>query len=189
MTILTKVVKPFDDMDLASHILRMVPRHWQDKYKLTGATVPQSVCKLLDTLEHIKKASPIEEECEGTQSSAKGGGSSKKKVVTFSNHIPKKHRMDAKHCVLCKQHGGTHNTHNTGECNKYEKDGTPRKSFAGMSAQHNLCSRNTLCKHNTSYAQLSAKIAKHEKSNKKLKCANKKRKRHRDSDSDDSDSS
>ncbi len=42
-------------------------------------------------------------------------------------------------------------------------------------------------KHNTSYAQLTAKIAKLEKSNKKLKRANKKR--NRDSDSDDSDSS
>ena len=40
MTKLTKVVKLFDDVDLVSHILRMVPRHWQDQYKLMGATVP-----------------------------------------------------------------------------------------------------------------------------------------------------
>ena len=35
-TKLTKVVQSFNDADLASHILRMVPRNWQDQYKLTG---------------------------------------------------------------------------------------------------------------------------------------------------------
>jgi hypothetical protein len=28
----TKVVGPYDDPDMASHILRMVPRNWQDQY-------------------------------------------------------------------------------------------------------------------------------------------------------------
>ena len=72
-------MKPFDDVDFASHILRMVPRHWQDQYELTGATVPQSVCKLLEALEHIKKAFLSEKEHEGTHMSAKGGGLSKKR--------------------------------------------------------------------------------------------------------------
>ena len=64
-TKLTKVVEPFNDVDLASHILRIVPRHWQDQYKLTGATVPQSVCKLLEVLERIEKAFPTDKEHEG----------------------------------------------------------------------------------------------------------------------------
>jgi hypothetical protein len=85
MAKLAKVMKPFDDMDLASHILRMVPRHWQDQYELTGATVPRSVCKLLEVLEHIEKAFTTEKEFKGTQTRVKGGGSSKKKMVTFSN--------------------------------------------------------------------------------------------------------
>ena len=59
-TKLTKVVQAFDDVDLASHILRMVPRNWQDQYKLTVGSVPQSVCKLLEALECIKKAYPTE---------------------------------------------------------------------------------------------------------------------------------
>ena len=46
-TKLTKEVLLFDDTDLATHILRMVPRQWQYQYKLTGSTVPQSVHKLL----------------------------------------------------------------------------------------------------------------------------------------------
>ncbi len=78
-----------------------------------------------------------------------------------------------------------------GDCRKYEKDGTPKRAFAGESAQQQRNPRNQNAPHesNNSYAQLSAKIAKLEKSNKKLKRANKKRKRNRDSDSDDSDSS
>ena len=40
-TKLTKAVQAFDDVDLASHILRMVPRQWQDQYELTGNTVPR----------------------------------------------------------------------------------------------------------------------------------------------------
>jgi hypothetical protein len=37
---------PFDDTNLASHILRMVPQNWQYQYDLTGAMVPQSVKEL-----------------------------------------------------------------------------------------------------------------------------------------------
>ena len=55
-TKLTKVVQAFKDADLASYILQMVPRNWQDQYELTGGIVPQSVCKLLKALERIEKA-------------------------------------------------------------------------------------------------------------------------------------
>jgi protein involved in ribonucleotide reduction len=126
VTKLTKEVKPFIDVDLASHILRMVPRNWQDQYKLTGATVPQSVCKLLKVLDCIEKAFPTDKEHNGTQANVNGGGSSKKKMVSFSDQIPKKRRIDAKHCILCKKHGGTHNTHNTTKCRRNENDGTPK---------------------------------------------------------------
>jgi hypothetical protein len=82
-TKLPKVVEPFDDVDLASHILRMVPRHWQDQYKLMGATVPQSVRKLLEVLEHIEKAFPTKKEHKGSKASVTGGCSSKKRIVAF----------------------------------------------------------------------------------------------------------
>ncbi len=42
--------------------------------------------------------------------------------------VPKKVCF-AKNCNLCKKHGGAHTTHNTGECRKYEKDGTEEASF------------------------------------------------------------
>ena len=185
----TKVVQAFDDVDLASHILRMVPRNWQDQYELTVGSVPQSVRKLVEALERIEKAYPTEKERERPKSNTDGGGSSKKRMVTFSDRIPKKSRSSAKHCALCKKHGGAHETHNTGDCKKYNSDGTPKKGFAGKSAQQNSRNKNTSRDQGANYAQLSAKIAKLEKSNKKLKRAKKKRKREYVSDSDDSDSS
>ncbi len=52
----TKVVGPFDGMALAIHILRMVPREWQDQYELSGSTGLQSVRELLEPSEHIVTA-------------------------------------------------------------------------------------------------------------------------------------
>ncbi len=75
------------------------------------------------------------------------------------------------------------------ECHKNEKDGTPKKSFAGRRLQYNPLSRRAPCKQKNRYMQLSAKIAKLEKSYKKLKRVKKKRKREYLSDSNDSDSS
>ena len=138
-----------------------------------GATVPHSVCKLLETLKRIEKAFPTKKEHKGPKATATRGGSSKKRMVAFSDQILKKSHKEAKHCTLCKKHGSMQNTHNTGDCHKYEKDGTPKKAFAWKSVQRNLRNRNMLHKYNISYMQLSAKIAKLEKSSKKLKHANK----------------
>jgi hypothetical protein len=37
--------------------------------------------------------------------------------------VPKKARTK-KHCNLCKKHGGAYTTHNTGDCRRFEKEGT-----------------------------------------------------------------
>ena len=71
---------------------RIVPKHWQDQYKPMGGTVPHSVCKLLNVLEHIEKAFPTQKECEEPKASMSGGGSSKKGMVSFSDPILKKSR-------------------------------------------------------------------------------------------------
>ena len=67
----------------------------------------------------------------------------------------------------------------------------PLQGKMHSSAQRIPGNRNALREHDNSYVQLSVKIAKLEKSNKKLKRVNKKCKHDRDSDSDrdDSDSS
>ena len=71
------------------------PRHWQDQYELMGGTVLNSFCiyNLLEVLdEHIKKSFLTKKECKGPKVGATGDGSSKKKMVSFNNQIPKKSR-------------------------------------------------------------------------------------------------
>ncbi len=136
-TKLTEAVQSFDEAELVSYILRMVPRQWQDQYKLMGSTVCQSVWKLLEVLERIEKTFTTKKDRKGPKSYSTGGSSSKKKMVSFDDQIPKKSCKDAKHCTLCRKHGGLQNTHNTGDCKKYNSDGTPKKGFAENSTQRN----------------------------------------------------
>ncbi len=71
------------------------------------------------------------------ESSEKATGKHKKGKCKGSSsndyRIPKKLRFK-KSCVLCQKHGGAHTTHNTGECRKYEKDGTLKKGFSRKAA-------------------------------------------------------
>eukprot|EP00804_Cyclotella_cryptica_P024178 CCRYP_019497-RA/>CCRYP_019497-RA protein AED:0.44 eAED:0.44 QI:0/-1/0/1/-1/1/1/0/92 len=90
----------------------------------------------------------------------------------------------ARHCALCKKHGGAHATHNTSDCRKYEKDGKPKKGFGNGKHGSTALDKKTA----STFAQLSAKVEKLEKANKRLKKSSKKRKRDYDSDSSDSDS-
>ncbi len=187
-TKLTKVVQAFDNVHLASHILRMVPRNWQDQYKLTGGTVPQSVCKLLEVLERIEKSYPTERDWEGPKSNAAGGGTSKNRMVSFSDWIPKKSRKEAKHCTLCKKHRGVQNTHNTGDCKKYNSDRTPKKASQGRMPSA-ICTTSThrmsrtIAMHSCPQKLLNLKIQQETQARKQ------KRKHDYDSYSDDSDAS
>ncbi len=54
-----------------------------------------------------------------------------KRRGTSSNNVrvPKKMRH-VKSCALCQKYGDAHTTHSTGECRKYDKDGTLQKSFS-----------------------------------------------------------
>ena len=79
--------------------------------------------------------------------------------------------------------------HNTGDCKKYNSDGTLKKGFAGKNAQRNLRNRITSHEQITRYVQLSAKIVKLKESNRKFKHTNKKCKHDYYSNSDDSDAS
>ena len=128
-----KIIGPFYDTDLANHILRMVPRNWQDQYELSGAMVPQTVRKLVEALEHIKRAYPMDTVCEGPKGGTKPSDSPKRKMVSFDERISKKYCKE-KHCLLCKQIGGAHTSHNTPECRKYTFNGTRKKNFKGKDA-------------------------------------------------------
>eukprot|EP00804_Cyclotella_cryptica_P013425 CCRYP_005163-RA/>CCRYP_005163-RA protein AED:0.25 eAED:0.61 QI:0/0/0/1/1/1/2/0/411 len=177
----TKKVGPIDDACLAGHILCMCPGTWQAQYKLKAETIPQCICDPLDDIEKIKKAFPTEHD---QSTKMNPGESNKRKMASFNKPIPKKVRKTAKHCALCKKHGGAHAMHNTSDCCKYEKDGKPKKGFSkgqhGSTALHKKTA--------SAFTQLSAKVKKLEKANKSLKKSSKKHKRDYDSDSSDSDS-
>ena len=145
-TKLTKVVQSFNDADLASHILRMVPRNWQDQYGLTGGTVPQSVRKLLEVLERIEKAFPTEKDHEKPKAGAPGGGSSKKKMVSFDDQIPKKSRKNAKalHTMQEVWEHAEHPQH--GQLQEvqlgwYSKKGLRREEHSAQPAERKLAAR------------------------------------------------
>ena len=126
---------------------------------------------------------------ERDQSTKKGkvnpSESNKRKMVSPNEPIPKKVRKVAKHCALCKKHGGAHAMHNTSDCCKYDKDGKLKKGFG--KGQHGSTALDK--KTASAFAQLSAKVEKVDKANKKLKKSPKKCKHEYDSDSSDSDSS
>jgi hypothetical protein len=161
----------------------MCLRTWQAQYKLTKDTAPQSVQKLLDALETIKKAFPTNHK-QPKKGKPNPSDSVKRKMVLFNDHIPKKSHQDAKHCVLCKKHRCMHTTHNTSNCCKYEKNGTNKKGFS--QGQHHSAALDK--KTASAYVQLLAKIAKLEKVSIRLKKGSKKCKHDCDSNSDDLDS-
>jgi hypothetical protein len=138
-TAATKPVQSFDEAELANLLLRMCPESWQDQYDLTQDSLPQSVRKLLGVLENVEKvvANSDAKERAKKESTEKATGKrekGKRKGSSSSDYrIPKKVRVE-KGCALCQKHGGAHTTHNTGECRKYEKDGTLKKSFSGKAA-------------------------------------------------------
>ena len=163
----------------------MCPGTWQAQYELKAKTIPQCVHDLLNDLEKIEKAFPTERDQSAKKGKANPSEPNKRKMVSPNEPIPKKVRKVAKHCALCKKHGGAHATHNTSDCCKYDKDGKLKKGFS--KGQHGSTALDK--KTASAFAQLSAKVEKLEKANKKLKKSSKKHKREYDSDSSDSDSS
>jgi hypothetical protein len=83
---LTKKVGPFDDANLASHILCKCPRRWQVQYKLTKDMVPQSIWMLLEVLECIEKAFPTDYKQSNMKKKVNPGDSNKFKMKTHKMH-------------------------------------------------------------------------------------------------------
>jgi hypothetical protein len=114
----------------------------------------------------------------------------------MSDKIPKKKSHSAKHgtpaksCALCKKYGGASDTHNTGDCKKYDHQGNLKKGFKG---RKDFSKTSTPPGANKSYAQLYAQAEKLKASNKKfkkaLKKSSKKQKKRKYAESSDSDSS
>jgi hypothetical protein len=170
----------FLEAELGAHVLHMCPLTWQDQYNFNkkGMT-PLDMRMLLTLLEAIERVCTHEkgQQEEKFEKSSFNGKKGKKRPGTDPTApVPKKVRF-AKNCNLCKKHGGTHTTHNTGECRKYEKDRTEKSSFhaAKKGGRRSYPS-------NQNFAQLTKKIEKLEKAVKKSSKKGKKR-RYEDSNS------
>ncbi len=123
---------PFLEAELGAHVLRMCPLAWKDQYNLNqkGMT-PMDMHTLLTLLEAIERVCTHEKgkpDKKSKKSSFNGKKGKKWPGTDLTVHVPKKVRFE-KNCDLCKKHGGTHTTHTTRECCKYEKDGTEKFSF------------------------------------------------------------
>jgi hypothetical protein len=95
--------------------------------------MPMDMRSLLTSLEAIEhdctyKKGKFDNFEKPDKSSIKGEKGKKRPGTNSTVRVPKKIRFK-KHCELCKKHGGTHTTHNTCNCCRFEKDGTEKSSF------------------------------------------------------------
>ena len=182
----TKPVEPFDEAELACHLLHMCPESWQDHYNLAQETVPQETRKLLLVLENIEKLVANDSRksaanSAGTNAKTANTNGKRKGMNSSSDRIPKKKRTE-KHCVLCQKHGGASASHNTSKCTKYEKDGTLKAEWGRKSSAK--AAGKTKRSDGNSFAQMMDRLSKIEKAVKKgSKSSSRKKKRYYSSDS------
>eukprot|EP00804_Cyclotella_cryptica_P019427 CCRYP_006602-RA/>CCRYP_006602-RA protein AED:0.28 eAED:0.63 QI:0/0/0/1/1/1/2/0/305 len=165
---------------------------WQDQYHLLEKCYPEGVKPLLLILERIEVAHPVDEKQSTAKPAKAQAADQPSKKFSPSGRIPRKPSKQARteytrverNCELCKKHGGAHTTHNTAECRRYNKDGTPTRGTFGAPARKSREDNRA----KKSYAQVVARMEKLEKSLKKANKKGKKRRRQYESDSD-SDSS
>eukprot|EP00804_Cyclotella_cryptica_P020965 CCRYP_009287-RA/>CCRYP_009287-RA protein AED:0.81 eAED:1.00 QI:0/0/0/0.5/1/1/2/0/315 len=190
-SMMTQQVYSFTDLELSCHILCMCPLMWQDQYHLLEKCYLGGVKPLLLILEQIEVAHPVDERQLSSKPAEAQGAEQPSKKFALGARIPKKPkqartdytRVD-KNCELCKKHGGAHTMHNTVECRRYNKDGTPTRGTFGQAAQK---SREDSHPKN-SYAQVLACMEKLEKSIKKANRKDKKCCCHKESDSNSNSS-
>eukprot|EP00804_Cyclotella_cryptica_P017472 CCRYP_017393-RA/>CCRYP_017393-RA protein AED:0.70 eAED:0.41 QI:0/0/0/0.5/1/1/2/0/179 len=117
----TKKVLPLDDDDIITHLFRILV----------------STRALLLVLENIKNSAQLDVKPSSTTKAK--GADQKRKMESMNSRIPKKPKKVGwtdKHCVLCKQHGGPHKSHNTRDCRHYNKNSTLIKKTAGAGKPH-----------------------------------------------------
>jgi hypothetical protein len=152
----------------------MCPHQWQDQYNLQekGLTAMdmQTLLASLKAIERVcthKKAHVPS----GEKASHKNKAGAKRPSTGATMRVPKKVRFK-KSCKLCKKHGGAHTMHTTKDCCKYEKDGTLKADF--RAAKKAGKKPNPV---KQSFAQLSKKLDRLEKTIKKASHKSKKRRR------------
>jgi hypothetical protein len=104
----------------------------------------------------------------GEKASHKNEAGTERPSTGATKQVHKKVHFE-KTCKLCKKHGGTHTMHTTKDCCRYEKDGTVKANFH---AAKKAGRKPNPTKH--SFAQLSKKLDKLEKTLKKASLKSKK---------------
>jgi hypothetical protein len=113
---------------LAQLLLRLCPEEWILTWKTLGKGQPQDLDELVKFMEQQYAQAAIQK-----SKSAKGkpqhdgNNKGKNKRKGDSNHNTNGPNKKARHCNLCKEHGGPFRTHNTADCGLYNADGTSRK--------------------------------------------------------------
>jgi hypothetical protein len=172
---------PFTEADLAIRVLRMCSHQWQDQHNLQekGMT-PMDMHSLQASLKAIERVCthktahvPSVE-----KASHKNKVGAKRPNTGATMRVPKKVHFE-KSYELYKKHGGAHTTHATKDCRWYKKDGMVKANF---------CTAKKAGKKpnpaKQSFAQLSKKLDRLEKTLKKA--SHKSKKHHRDNSDSDS---
>jgi hypothetical protein len=125
---------PFTEATHASIILSHLPVVWRNQYNLTHKTVPESPRVMLQDLKNIKKLFVEKYKKKARANKAKATIAPK-----MAEHVPKKcahwggsnrgapkKGQSAKYCKWCKNANEPYTTHDTIECRRFKKDGTPK---------------------------------------------------------------
>jgi hypothetical protein len=172
----------FTKVDLASHILQMCLHQWQDQYNLQekGMT-PMDMCSLQASLKDIERMCTLKKAHvqSGKKASQKSKTGSKWPSAGVMKQVSKKVRFE-KSCKLCKKHGGAHSMHATKDFCRYKKERTVKANFriAKKAGKKPNPAKQ-------SFAQLSKKLDKLEKTLKEASLKSKKC--HRDNSDSDSE--
>jgi hypothetical protein len=125
---------PFTEATHASIILSHLPVAWRNQYDLMHKTVPELPYAMLQDLENIKKLF-IEKYNEKARANKAKAATARKTAERVprkrahgggSNREAPQKGQSAKYCKWCKNANGPYTTHDTIECHRFEKDGTPK---------------------------------------------------------------
>ena len=122
---------PFSKAILAGIVLATCPTDWRNQYKMNHKTIPESTRSMLLDLENSEKDFATKDGKKARSNKTVAGTAPKKARIVPRKHgkgggsggpAPKKACI-AKHCKWCKVAGGPHQTHDTSECRRFDKDG------------------------------------------------------------------
>ncbi len=167
---------PFTEATHASIILSHLPVAWRHQYDLTHKTVPESPRVMLLDLKNIKKLF--------VERYNKKARANKAKAASATKAAELKKGRSAKYCKWCKAADGPFTTHDTSECRRFSKDGSPKDKPTKPFDTAKKTWKKTGSGDSSQMTYLTEKVAKLEKKLKKSKKHGKKRAR----DSSDSDS-